>query len=249
VADLAQNTLEYGTNEKDQEIKVHKVISFCKKAGLILLVSVLFFSCSSPPSNYIILCAGDSLTEEGYPPFLERGLKGEGIRVKVLNYGKSGHTSGEYLRFLKRKKTELVEHQPDFILLQLGTNDVRTDNDHTPADELYANMKEIISYFLDFKTRTGKKSRILIATIPPVPEETPFPFAPVSATRVLNEINPLIQKLAEEEKLILVDNFSVFLDNPHLLPEVHPSDQGYEAMAKNWHNALKKEGIRSTGKT
>jgi len=52
-----------------------------------------------------------------------------------------------------------------------------------------------------------------------------------------------------EEKLILVDNFSIFLENPHFLPEVHPTDQGYEAMAKNWHNALIKKGIRSTGKT
>jgi lysophospholipase L1-like esterase len=228
---------------------VHKIISFCKKAGLILLVSVLFFSCSSPPSNYIILCAGDSLTEEGYPPFLERALKGEGIRAKVLNYGKSGHTSGEYLRFLREQKTEMAENQPDFILLQLGTNDVRTDRDRTSAEEFYVNMKEIIRLFRDFRTRSGKTPIILLATIPPVPEETPFPFAPVSATRVVKEINPLIQKLAQEETLSHVDNFSVFLDRPLLLTEVHPSDQGYEAMAKNWYNALKKEGIRSSAKT
>jgi lysophospholipase L1-like esterase len=183
------------------------------------------------------------LTEEGYPPFLKRALKGEGIRVKILNYGKSGHTSGEYLRFLREKKTEMAENQPDFVLLQLGTNDVRTDRDNTSAEDFYANMKEIIRLFRNFRTRSGKTPRIFIATIPPVPEETPFPFAPVSALRVVKEINPLIQKLAHEETLIHVDNFSVFLDRPHFLPEVHPSDQGYEAMAKNWHTALKKEGI------
>ncbi len=228
---------------------MRKIISFCLKSELILLVSVLYFSCSSPPSNYIILCAGDSLTEEGYPPFLERTLKGEGIRVKVLNYGKSGHTSGEYLRFLREKKTEMAENQPDFILLQLGTNDVRTDRDHTSAEDFYSNMKEIIRLFQTFRTRSGKTPHILLATIPPIPEETPFPFAPASALRVVKEINPLIQKLAQEETLTHVDNFSVFLERSHLLPEVHPSDQGYEAMAKNWHTALKKEGIQSSAKT
>jgi lysophospholipase L1-like esterase len=228
---------------------VFKTITFCKKAGSILLIIALFFSCSSPPSSYIILCAGDSITEDGYPPFLERILKGEGIRAKVLNFGKSGHTSREYLRFLQEKKRELAENHPDFILLQLGTNDVRTDNDYTSTEEFYTNMKQIIRLFRDFTTRSGKNPRILIAIIPPIPDGTPFPFSPLSAKRVTEEINPLVQKIAAEEKCSLVDNFSFFLSSPNLLPEVHPSDQGYEAMAKNWHTALKKEGIRSTDKT
>ncbi len=226
-----------------------KTISFWIKAGPILLIFALFFSCSSPPTSYIILCAGDSLTEVGYPRFLERSLKEEGIRAKVLNQGKSGFNSKEYLAFLEKNKKTLAENFPDFICLQLGTNDVRTDHDQTSADEFYTNMKEIIRLFRDFKTRTGKNSCILVATIPHIPENTAFPFANLSGKRVTQEINPLIQKIALEEKLILVDNFSVFLENPHFLPEVHPTDQGYEAMAKNWHNALKKKGLRSTGKT
>jgi lysophospholipase L1-like esterase len=216
-----------------------KSIAYGMKVGSIFLIFALFFTCSSPPSNYIILCAGDSLTEEGYPPFLERLLKEEGIRAKVLNYGKSGHTSGEYLRFLQAKKTEMEKNFPDFILLQLGTNDVRVDSDHTTADDYFANMKQIIRIFRDFSTRSGKTPRLLLATIPPVPDDTPFPFSPQSVKRVTQEINPLIQKIATAENCPLVDNFSVFLSMPQLLPEVHPSDQGYEAMAKNWNNALK----------
>jgi len=223
---------------------VHKNISSPTKAALILLFSVLLFACSSPPTGYIILCAGDSMTEAGYPKFLRSILKGEGIRTKVINQGRSGFNSKEYLIFLRKNKTVLADNHPDFVLLQLGTNDVRTDHDRTPADEFYANMKEIIRLFRDFKTRTGKNSRILLATIPPVPGDTPVPFTPDSAERVKREINPLILKLATEEKISLVDNFSVFLHSPHLLPEVHPSDQGYEALAQNWFAALKKEGVK-----
>jgi lysophospholipase L1-like esterase len=228
---------------------VHKDSSFLRAAGSYLLILSLLFSCSSPPPSYIVLCAGDSITEFGYPPYLYRLLKEEGIRAKVVNGGKSGHTSGEYLRFLQEKNSELAEHHPDFILLQLGTNDVRTDHDQTSADDFFSQMKEIIRLFQNFKTRQGKTPRILLATIPPVPEGTPYPFSARSVTRVTQEINPLIQKIAQEEKLILVDNCSVFLDSPQLLPDVHPSDQGYKALAETWRNALKKQGMKSAGKT
>jgi len=120
--------------------------------GLFLLIIALLPSCSSPPKSYIILCAGDSITEVGYPPFLERILKDEGFRAKVVNEGKSGYTSREYLVYLRRNKTELADSHPDFILLQLGTNDVRIDHDQTSADNFYDNMKEIIRLFQDFKT-------------------------------------------------------------------------------------------------
>jgi lysophospholipase L1-like esterase len=214
-------------------------------AGLVLLIFTLFISCSSaPPANYIILCAGDSITEIGYPPFLQRILKDEGIRAKVVNQGKSGHNSGEYLAYLEKNKNTLAQYFPDYICLQLGTNDVRTDHDQVSNEEFYAHMKEIIRIFRTFRTRARNTPRILVATIPPIPSSTSFPFAPISADRVDQEINPLIHQIAAEEKCTLVNNFSVFLNSPGLLPEVHPSDLGYETIARNWYAALKKVGMK-----
>jgi len=114
------------------------------KAGLILLIFALFFSCSSPPTSYIILCAGDSITEVGYPPFLKTLLKREGIRAKVLNQGKSGFTSKEYLVFLRENRTALAESHPDCILLQLGPTDVRTAHAPPSADAVDANRQQSI---------------------------------------------------------------------------------------------------------
>lgn len=223
---------------------MHNNSSFGTKTGIVFLFFVLVIACSSPPTGTIILCAGDSITEVGYPMFLRSLLKEDGIRARVINQGKSGYNSKEYLNFLLENKTALAGNYPDFILLQLGTNDVRADHDHTPTDEYYANMKEIIRLFRDFRTRTGKNSRILLATIPPIPGNTPYPFTPESAQRVERDINPLIHKLATEEKISLVDNYSVFRRFPHFLPEVHPSNQGYEAMARNWYAALKETGLK-----
>ncbi len=226
-----------------------KTTSFRTITILIFLFFVFLTSCTSPPSGYIILCAGDSITEIGYPKYLKPLLREKGIRAKVVNQGRSGFNSKEYLVFLKKKRTVLAENHPDFICLQLGTNDVRTDHDHISANDFYTNMKEIIRLFRAFKSRSGKKTHILLATIPPVPDNSSFPFASASTTRVEQEINPIIQKLASEEKIHLVDNHSIFFRLPQLLPEVHPSNQGYEAMAKNWYEALKKQGMKPAGKT
>ena len=71
------------------------------KMGLLALALVYFYSCSSSPPGLIILCAGDSITAAEYPRYLQRSLRGDGIRVQALNYGRNGNTSGEYLDFLK----------------------------------------------------------------------------------------------------------------------------------------------------
>lgn len=213
-----------------------------KARGSVLFLLGFAFAmgfCSSASRGVIILCAGDSLTEKGYPPFLKRLLTQEGIRVRVLNHGRSGFTSAEYLRFLKQNESSLAESQPDFVLLQLGTNDVRVDGDFTPTEEFVANMKKILSLFRQFRTRRGEKPKILLATIPPVPRGSPFPFSPESEKRVKEEINPAIERLSKEEMILMVDNYRLFLNAPHLLPEVHPTEEGYRRMAWNWFQAMK----------
>lgn len=209
--------------------------------SLICLLAVLagFEGCGRPPQGIIILCAGDSLTDSEYPRHLQRMLAREGRRAKVLNYGRKGDTSGEYLRFLRRQSASLVLENPDFILLQLGTNDVRVDGDQTAAEEFGRNMEEIIGIFNEFTDRRGKRARLLLATIPPLPEAFSPPFGPDSGSRVVEEINPIIRKIAAAERLPVVDNYSLFIRSPEVLPDVHPTSEGYRLMARNWLEALR----------
>lgn len=202
--------------------------------GFLLLVS-----CASPPEGIILLCAGDSITEGEYPRHLRRMLSQDGLRVRVLNRGRRGYTSREYLKFLSERERELAEAQPDYILLQLGTNDVRVDDDFTPAQEFERTMREIIAVFGRFRNRRGGSSEIFLATIPPLPASLSYPFNAQSAERVVREINPILKKIAAEENLYLVDNYSLFLEHPQLLPDVHPTSEGYRLLARNWYNSLK----------
>jgi len=93
--------------------------------------------------------------------------------------------------------------------------------------------------FEGFRNRKGMKPQILLATIPPLPESLPPPFAPGSAERVVEEINPILKKIAADYNLILVDNYALFLENPGLLPDVHPTSEGYRLLARNWRDHLR----------
>jgi len=210
-----------------------------KKVVCLLLLLGLGAACGSAPQGVIIFCAGDSLTELGYAPYLRKIMRREGYRAKVLNHGRSGNATGEYLRFLLEEKDKLRAERPDIVLIQLGTNDVRLDTDRTSTADFKRNLEEIISIVEDFRTRNGHKPRILLATIPPVPAGVAFPFGPESSKRVIADINPAIRAVAGERSLALVDNFSLFADSPGLLREVHPSAEGYRALALNWFKSLK----------
>jgi len=194
---------------------------------------------SSPPrQSVIILCAGDSLTDSEYPHDLRRLLARDGIAARVLNLGRKGSNSGEYRRFLENRQAALADEHPDFILLQLGTNDVRLDGDLTDTPAFAANMRAIIALLRGFSGRRGQKALLLLGTIPPVPVTAAFPFGPASRERVTREINPLIRQLAQEDGLVLVDHEPLFSASPELLPEVHPSREGYRRLARNWYDAL-----------
>ncbi|MCX7973026.1 MAG: SGNH/GDSL hydrolase family protein [Candidatus Aminicenantes bacterium] len=202
------------------------------------ILSYISSGCRSAFLSYIILCAGDSLTEKGYPNYLRRFLRQQGYLVKIYNYGRSGHNSAEYLAYLKRNESFLKSLKPDFILVELGTNDVRLDGDQTPLESFEKNMAEIIRIFSEFTTRQGERSRIFLALIPPIPSGVEYPFGLESARRVEVEINPALLKLARENNLPLVDHWNLFRSRPELLPNVHPSQDGYREMAKAWMTLL-----------
>ena len=133
----------------------------------------------------------------------------------------------------------MAKEHPDFILLQLGTNDVRVDGDRTATEEFGRNLKTIIGIFREFIDRRGDRARLFLATITPLPESFSPPFGQCSRDRVVEEINPLIRAIAAAERLPVVDNYSPFLRSPEFLPDVHPTSEGYRLMARDWLEALR----------
>ncbi len=107
-----------------------------KKFEIIFISSILFIfiSCSDTTK---VACVGDSITEgyglawqskTAYPVVLD-SLLGQGY--SVLNLGRSATTlrkKGDFPYWSCKEFYDLFAYQPDIIVIQLGTNDTKTQN-------------------------------------------------------------------------------------------------------------------------
>jgi lysophospholipase L1-like esterase len=192
---------------------------------------------TQPPTLPVVLCAGDSITAGGYPWHLKRRLDEAGYRLQVINAGEKGNTSGEYLGFLRRSRI-LERTNPRWVLLQLGTNDVRSDGDATSVEQFREHLDAILDLVAGHRNPDGSSPGVLLATILPVPVEIAGHFSAASRVRVDTEINPAIREIAGRRQIRLVDNHRLFADRPELLPGIHPNEQGYRALGDFWYDTL-----------
>lgn len=189
------------------------------------------------PDRPTVLCAGDSITAASYPGHLQRLLEEGGLRARVVNAGKPGDNTAEYLRYLE--KSQIVEQtDPAWVLLQLGTNDLRIDGHATTTERFRKNLETILDRIGRHRARDGSSPRVFLATIPPIPVEVPGYFDAGSRARVEAEINPAIRDIARRRGLVLADNHTLFAARPDLLPDVHPSEAGYRVLAEAWRDVL-----------
>ena len=210
---------------------------------LLVLLHFLVAGCRREPpvpaltGQPVILCAGDSITAASYPRHLKKLLLGDGLQVQVINAGVKGDNTAEYIRFLDR--SQIIERtSPSWVLLQLGTNDLRIDSHATTTEQFRKNLEAILERFGRHRRRDGSLPRIILATIPPIPLEVRWHFDAGSRARVEAELNPAIREIARRHGLFLVDIHALFAARPDLLPEIHPSEEGYRALARFWHRIL-----------
>jgi lysophospholipase L1-like esterase len=185
----------------------------------------------------VILCAGDSITAAKYPGYLQELLEKDGLLVQVINAGRKGDSSAEYIRYLETSR--IVERlDPSWVLLQLGTNDLRIDSHATTTGQFIKNIESILDRIERHHRPDGSTAQVILATIPPIRLEIRWHFNASSRFRVEAEINPALRDIARRRGLILADHHAIFAARPELLKDIHPSREGYRALAKAWHRIL-----------
>jgi len=120
---------------------------------------------SGDNSNYTIVCFGDSITEgmsavtpgvvdktKSYPAYLQ-----EMVTADVINSGASGETTTEALA---RIQTDLLDKDPDIVIICLGANDF-LNNDAADIDTTLATIKTNIQSMI---TQLDTKERIVFVT-------------------------------------------------------------------------------------
>ena len=195
-----------------------------KIPGFALIVSVLLTGCSRAPevknldsqgSN--IICLGDSLTSgvgaepgQDYPSLLSGYLN-----RKVINAGVSGDTTRDAL---KRIKKDVMEQNPQMVIIILGGNDFLQK---LPKEETFQDLEKIVAL-----VQSGGAA-VTLAEI---------------KTGLLNDpyLNGFKYLARQKKTLLIPDILKGIIGNPGLMSDtIHPNAKGYAVMAKRIYEGIK----------
>lgn len=206
----------------------------------ILLFLLLLLQMLVPEKTIHIACVGDSITygagianreKNAYPQQLQEML---GDAYQVHNFGVNGRTAlknGDYPYDATTAYQNALKSEPDLVFLMLGTNDSKSQN-RKHLEDFTTDYLALIRSFQQLKSRP----RIVLLLPPPsFREDTSSIWDPV----IQDQIKPVIQKIAYQEDLELIDFYPYFVERPDLMPDkIHPSSLGASIMARRLYENI-----------
>lgn len=176
-----------------------------------------------------VACVGDSITEGAgmngnpYPKQLQEML---GDKWQVENFGVSGRTlmnKGDHPYSKEKMYQDALAMKPDVVIIMLGTNDTKPQN-WKFKDEFEADYKMLIKSFQGVES----KPRIYICRACPVIGDGSYGIKEEG----IQEQIPIVNKIAAELGLGIIDMHATLKDTPDLIPDnVHPNAEGGRKMA------------------
>ena len=192
------------------------------------ILFALVLSLTSASAKPVVVCFGDSITKRGYPRVL-----GPLLGVETINSGVSGHNSRQGL---KRIRKDVLAHNPDFVVIFFGTNDIRVDSEkaHVQLSDYKKNLESIIEQCLAIQAQP------ILCTPPPIREETYFKRHELEdyeqaggLQELLDTYSEAVREIASTQQLPLVDLKNNLAESTWMHPDgVHPSPDGNAIIAK-----------------
>ena len=148
-------------------------------------------------NDQAIAFLGDSITEAGagspggYCQLVVSGLAANGIKVKLIPAGISGHKSNDMRGRLAK---DVLDKKPDWMTLSCGVNDVWAGANGVPLEAYKTNIMDIV----DRAQAAGIRVMILTATM--ISES-----AKAESNQKLADYNAFLLTLAAEKKCLLAD--------------------------------------------
>lgn len=176
-----------------------------------------------------VVCFGDSITKRGYHKLL-----GEKLAVNTVMAGVAGNSTAQALRRMQR---DVLDHDPDIVVIFFGTNDLRID-----ADKVHVNLKD---YQTNLETMIHKSrkigAKVVLCTLPPINIETYFTRHDKQLYQKAGGLPKMIAayrdvaiKVAKKHTVPLVDlNKELEKEPQWMSPDgVHPSKEGTRIIAR-----------------
>lgn len=200
--------------------------------SIILILAFLFASTLFVEAKKKVACVGNSITENSalstenkYPTILQNLL---GDEFEVRNYGIGGRTmlkKGNYPYWNEARYQEVLDWNPDIVIIKMGTNDAKPDN--------WKYKEEFKENYIEFV-----RSFQLLPSHPQVFICYPIPTfdgnsLSVSDSIITEEIIPIINTIAHKTKSKIID-FHQPLENKSdfVYDKIHPNVKGTAVMAR-----------------
>ena len=207
-----------------------------------------------------VACIGNSITDghgidmcgvKAYPGQLQRIL-GSGYVVK--NYGRSARTllnKGDHPYMKEQAWRDALAFKPDVAIIKLGTNDSKPEN-WQHGNEFEQDLRSMIDQLCPMvpvlnkkgkptkKMQRSKDTRIILCT--PIPAYKPS--WNISDSVIVNHIIPIINKVAKEENLEVLDLHTIFNNDDGKSMQadgIHPTVEGDAQIAHAVAEMLRKE--------
>jgi len=210
------------------------VVKFWLPALLLVFAANLGFA----QAKIKVACVGNSITEgygvkdgRTYPVQLQALL---GNAYEVQNYGVSGRTllkQGDRPYWKEAKYQQVLQWQPNIVIIKLGTNDSKPQNWQHKADF----KKDYVAFVKSFK-KLPSHPKVYICKLMPA-YRTNFSINPEV---IKNEILPLIEAVAKKTHVQVIDLYTPMLGHDDLVPDgIHPTSEGDAILAQEVYKAIK----------
>jgi lysophospholipase L1-like esterase len=191
-------------------------------------------SIPSPQRGAIrVACIGNSITDGsgifmrdlfGYPAQLQKKI---GNAYIVRNYGVGRRTMlnhGDYPYMKEQAWKDALGFNPDIVIVKLGTNDSKPKN-WKFSKEFAADMQQMV----DSLKSLPSHPKIFLAS----PIKAYSSLGTISDSIIVNEICPIVKKIARRNKCQFIDLHSLYQPTEGMMQSdgIHPTIKGAEYLA------------------
>ena len=227
-----------------------KIIKFSFFLLIILIVFTIYHYGKNDKKNYIAL--GDSITE-GMNPYGEINysysdyVKEELNHKKLLRYyskeyAKSGYTTIDVINSIKNNNTLKKDlRESNLVTISIGANDFlhRINKNSLDVNELIKLKSKLEDIFPNVDECLNEIRKYAKEDIIIVGYYNPIPFLFNTSSKDLDQLFAYIdlqyQVIAKKYNCKYISLYQLFKKNPDYLPnpsDIHPNQQGYQAIAK-----------------